>query len=129
MNLIIKQILLIGTIFLTILWIQNIDDKKYKKERKSIYDKYKFPLLVSAIIGLILNLPAFMGFNCEIKKMEYNNEISRTFIHNNNFGNHAVNDKLSWFDNGIPEQIPQNNFINKSLDNIEQQIYTDLPDF
>ena len=118
MNLIIKQILLIGTTFLTILWIQNIDDKKYKKERKTIYDKYKFPLLVSAIVGLILNIPTLIGVNWEIKKIECNDN-------SNNFQNYAVNDKLSWFDN----EIPGNKLINKSLDNIEQQIYTDLPDF
>lgn len=43
--------------FLIILWFQNNEDKKYNKTRVSIYDKYKLPLLVSSIIGLILNFP------------------------------------------------------------------------
>ena len=48
------QILIIILSFIIILWFQKYDDKKYNKKRLTFYDKYKFPLLVSSIIGLIL---------------------------------------------------------------------------
>ena len=41
MNLILKQFLIIGAVFLIILWFQQQDDKRNKRERKSFYDKYK----------------------------------------------------------------------------------------
>ena len=66
MNLILKQFLIIGAAFLIILWFQHQDDKKQKRERKSFYDKYKFPLLVSSIIGLVLNLPTLFGITLEV---------------------------------------------------------------
>jgi predicted permease len=67
MNLIIKQIIVVIITFLIILWFQNSDDKKHNRDRKSFYDKYKLPLLVSTIIGLILNLPLLFKINeCDI---------------------------------------------------------------
>ena len=61
MNLILKQILIIGATFLIILWFQNIDDKKSKRERLTLFDQYKFPILVSSIIGLLLNVFSLFG--------------------------------------------------------------------
>ena len=51
-----KYLIIIIFSFFVFLWIQIIDDKKYKITRNSLYDKYKNPLLISLIIGLILNL-------------------------------------------------------------------------
>jgi predicted permease len=56
MNIFIKYFLFIFFTFIFILWFQNNDDKKYNKNRISIYEKYKFPLLISSIVGLIINL-------------------------------------------------------------------------
>ena len=51
-----KYLIIIIFSFLIFYWIQIIDDKKYKITRNSLYEKYKNPLLISSIIGLILNL-------------------------------------------------------------------------
>jgi hypothetical protein len=107
MKLILKQFLIIGSIFLIILWFQNVDDKKHNRIRKTFYDIYKFPLLVSSIIGFILNIPTLIGFNCENNQNKYDS-LAKSFIHTN-----SLNNKLSWFNKDISEQ----------------QIYTDLPDF
>ena len=126
MNLILKQFLIIGSTFLIILWFQYQDDKKHKKKRKSFYDKYKFPLLVSSIIGLMLNLPILFDMNVKQSFSKDSNfevtivtpvekcDMAKTFIHNNNFGSHNK-DQLSWFGNGKPVS--------------DQEIFTDLPDF
>lgn len=55
MNLYLKQFIIILITFFLILWFQNCDDKKNKKERTSYHDKYKLPILVCALLGLILN--------------------------------------------------------------------------
>lgn len=122
MNLILKHFLIIGITFVIILWFQSQDDKKHKKERKSCYDEYKFPLLVSSIVGLVLNLPVLFNM-CE-KSVETlskvtvitpvkNCDIAKTFVHNNNFG--TSKEQLSWFGG------------NKLSS--DQQIFMDLPDF
>lgn len=54
MNIIVLQSLIISSIFIFIKWFQYIDDKKNNKIRISLYDKYKLPLLISSIIGLII---------------------------------------------------------------------------
>ena len=55
MNYLVKQFLIIGTTFFLILWFQNCEDAKNKKVRTTIHEKYKLPILVAAILGLILN--------------------------------------------------------------------------
>lgn len=124
MNLILKQFLIIGAAFLIILWFQQQDDKKHKRERKSFYDQYKFPLLVASIIGLVLNLPTLVGLaNCDktveslteltiITPVKKCDELAKPFVHKNNFGSHGKND-MSWFGKQASDQ----------------QIFTDLPDF
>ena len=123
MNLILKQFLIIGVTFIIILWFQYQDDKKHKRDRKSFYNKYKFPLLVSSIIGLVLNLPTLFDMN--EKSIETLTEVTiitpvekcdmaKTFVHNNNFGSHDK-EELTWFGNGKQAS--------------DQQIFTDLPDF
>ena len=65
MNRIVKQLLILVLIFLVIYWVQTIDDKNKNKKRDSLYDKIKFPLLVCAIIGLLLNLNLGGIINCK----------------------------------------------------------------
>lgn len=122
MNLILKQFLIIGVAFFIILWFQYQDDKKHKRERKSFYDQYKFPLLVSSIIGLVLNLPTLFGMGeksvetlTELTPIE-KCDMAKTFVHNNNFGSHGK-EQMTWFGNGNGKQAS------------DQQIFTDLPDF
>ena len=64
MKLIIKQIIVMIITFLIIIWFQNNDDNKQNKVRDTIYDKYKFPLLVTTIIGLIFNFSSFFKIDC-----------------------------------------------------------------
>jgi hypothetical protein len=61
MNKYLQQVIIIGSVFLIILWFQIQDDKKYNKIRYGFYDIYKFPILTSAIIGLLLNF-----YSCDI---------------------------------------------------------------
>ena len=56
MTRIVKQLLIIVFVFLLILWIQKMDDNSKNKKRENLYDKIKLPLLVSAIVGLLLNI-------------------------------------------------------------------------
>ena len=60
MGIIIKQLIIVLGIFILFVFIQDIFVKNYKEKASQremgLYDKYKFPLLVSAIVGLILNL-------------------------------------------------------------------------
>lgn len=132
MNLILKQGLIIGVSFMIILWFQTTDDKKNNRVRKTFYEQYKFPILVSSIVGLLINLPEIINLDnsestivenvtdvtiiAPSKNCEIESEFARPFINNNNFGMDLDTNKLSWFGNN-----------NKMLSN--QQIFTDLPDF
>lgn len=116
MNLILKQFLIIVSTFLVILWFQNRDDEKQKKVRTSNYDQYKFPVLVGSIVGLILNLQTILcASNLQDIASEFiimtptNDDIkmdlANTFNHSN----------VAWMKE--PKEL------------INQEIYTDLPDF
>jgi len=123
MNLILKQVLIVGSVFTILFWFQQKDDKKTKRIRKNFIDKFKLPILVSSIVGLILNFKNLTNINCNnetitevtivtpIKECTKLNEMSKPFINSNNFGTN--NNKLSWF----------------SKNPNDQQIFTDLPDF
>jgi len=63
MKLIVKQIIVMIIVFIIILWFQNNDDKKNNRTRINLFDKYKLPLLVSTIVGLILNFPILFKMN------------------------------------------------------------------
>ena len=53
----IKQIIIVVLSFILFLFIQNIDDKKNKINRnKTLYEKYKNPILFSLIIALVVNI-------------------------------------------------------------------------
>lgn len=124
MNLIFKQVLIVGFVFIIIFWFQQKDDKKTKRVRTTFFENYKLPLLVSSIIGLLLNLKTLTNFNCNnnetvtevtiitpVNDCKKINEMSKPFVNSNNFG--TKNNNLTWF----------------SKNPTEQQIYTDLPDF
>ena len=126
MNLLLKQVLIIGTIFTIILWFQEQDDKKTKRERKTFFDKYKLPLLVSSIIGLMINMQSVLNLSGEsqetltevtiitpIRNCNRLNTGAKPFMNSNNFGTQAKSNDLSWFSKNLSDQ----------------QIYTDLPDF
>ena len=80
-------------------------------------------MLVSSIVGLMLNLKNLTNLNCSnetitevtivtpVKECTKINEMSKPFINSNNFGTN--NNKLTWF----------------SKNPNDQQIFTDLPDF
>jgi hypothetical protein len=59
MKLIVKQLIVMIVVFFIILWFQNNDDKKHNRTRLTLFEKYKLPLLVSTIVGLILHFPLF----------------------------------------------------------------------
>lgn len=99
MDIRIKQLIIIILSFILTFWFQSMDDKKYKKNRLSFFDKYKFPIFVSAIVGLLLNLPELINCNP-----------SKNFI-------------LNLF------KTPKINNVTQIKDISDQQIYTDLPDF
>jgi hypothetical protein len=50
-----KQIFIVIIIFFLITWFQNVEDNKYKKKRYTFYEKYKLPIFVSALVGLVLS--------------------------------------------------------------------------
>jgi len=51
------DIIIFLIIFISVLWLQNNDDKKFNnKTRTSIYDKIKIPLFVTCCIFLVKNL-------------------------------------------------------------------------
>jgi len=56
MNIIIRNLLIVIGVFVLFVWLQYREDIQNKKKESSLYDKYKKPLLFSAIIGLILHL-------------------------------------------------------------------------
>jgi len=135
MNLILKQLCIIIGVFSITLWVQDMDDKKYNKTRSDVFDKYKFPLLMSAIIGFLINIPEI------IMKSNTNNEIPVSFINsirpNAELGSPTkqtlealpyVKQRLSRMNDSIIEPL---DLTRAKFDKPfrEQQIYTSLPDF
>ena len=96
------------------------------EERKNFIDKYKLPLLVSSIFGLIMNVPSLLNLanNSQetltevtiitpVKNCSKLSDIAKPFMNSNNFGTKTNPNDLTWF----------------SKNPSDQQIYTDLPDF
>jgi hypothetical protein len=159
MNHIIKQLLIVLITFLLILWFQRCDDKKNNKIRKTLYEKYKLPLLVSSIVGLLLqaNIRKKKFISWDSTELYAESPVSIDMIDtigppspNNILRNPKLhllfNDKIesSNFTNNILPPTsnilpPTNNILQepklnlpKIIDNSKfsnQQIYTDLPDF
>ena len=65
MKLIFKQIIVIILTFIIILWFQNMDDKKQNIKRLTLFDKFKFPVLFSSIIGLLLSYNNIFIADCK----------------------------------------------------------------
>ena len=82
-----------------IYWFQYQDDKKTKRKRVTFYEKYKFPLLISSIIGLLLTM---------LNKIE----VSETTL------------IVASSNNSCVQESP---LINKQIS--DQEVFTDLPDF
>lgn len=130
MNLFLKQFLVISCVFLIILLFQNLEDKKQNRIRKTFYEKFKLPLLISSITGLIINLPGLfsdqgsgqvvesvgIAFVAPVVQPDIPSvsEMSKAFIPNNNFGSNIEPNKLSWY---------------PGKDLSELDINTALPDF
>jgi hypothetical protein len=100
MNIILKQLLIIGATFFIILWFQNCEDKKNNKERNTLQDKYKLPILVSAVVGLILNFKEIFNDN--------------------------VQENVEIIISEVPSKIIQSKGLPSDMN---QHIYTDMPDF
>jgi hypothetical protein len=69
----IKKIIILITIFIIIICIQNYDDYKNKNIRRTIFDKYKLPLLVSSLCGFFItfnnnNLLLYNDLSLDIKE-------------------------------------------------------------
>ena len=139
MNHIIKQLLIVLITFLLILWFQKCDDKKNNKIRKTLYEKYKLPLLVSSIVGLLLqaNIRKKKFITWDSTELYINSPISIDMI--DTIGPPSPTNILrnsNLFINKLP---PTNNILPQPklnlpqiIDNSKfsnQQIYTDLPDF
>jgi hypothetical protein len=158
MNHIIKQLLIVLITFLLILWFQRCDDKKNNKIRKTLYEKYKLPLLVSSIVGLLLqaNIRKKKFISWDSTELYAESPVSidmidtigppspNNILRNPNF--HLLFNKK--IESSVPNIIlsstnnnlsPTNNILPqpklnlpKIIDNSKfsnQQIYTDLPDF
>lgn len=125
MNLIIKQILIVFSVFLIILWFQHLDDKRNKKQRTTYYQKFKLPLFVAAITGLILSLYEYISNTNKIfvtpTITETQNGIKSLSDSVKN-GNNNLNTKINNFSNTIINPNAKNNISG-------QDIFTDLPDF
>lgn len=116
MNLILKQLIIIAGTFLVILWFQNVDDKKHNKTRETIYEKYKFPILVSAIIGLVINIPEIIS---STNNQSCQDITEFTFI----TPIKEIAQKIPKISNIDLTRPFSKNIIS------EQKIFTDLPDF
>ena len=120
MDLILKQLIIIAGTFLVILWFQNVDDRKHNKTRDTFYEKYKFPILVSSIIGFVINIPEIIssvsGESCD------NGVAEITFF--------TTGEPIKQIAKNI-EKISPVDLARKTMRNVvsEQQIFTDLPDF
>jgi hypothetical protein len=153
MNHIIKQLLIVLITFLLILWFQKCDDKKNNKIRKTLYEKYKLPLLVSSIVGLLLqaNIRKKKFISWDSTELYIESPISIDMIdtigppsptnilrNSNLFINKLppTNNILPPTNNILPPTNnilpPTNNILPPKLNLPQisnQQIYTDLPDF
>ncbi len=119
MNNIIKQVIIIISCFLLILWFQEIDDKKSKRVRTSMFDQYKVPLIVSSIVGLFLNL----NLNADIFNQLFCKDINLT-------PQNVITQNITP-ENVIPENPINLNNINRDIIKpiARQDIYTEMPPF
>jgi hypothetical protein len=72
-----NQVIVIAIIFFLIYWFQNIEDTKYKKNRITFYEKYKYPVFVSALVGLVFS---YCNVSETIKKIKPNIREQQIYI-------------------------------------------------
>jgi|LauGreDrversion4_2_1035121.scaffolds.fasta_scaffold191720_2 hypothetical protein len=63
MKLIMKQILIVVSSFFIIFWLQKKEDKRTNRVRNTPYERFKFPLLVSSMVGLLFTMKEFICSN------------------------------------------------------------------
>ena len=63
MKLIMKQVLIVVSSFFIIFWLQSKEDKRTNRVRSTSYEKFKFPILVSSMIGLLFTMKDFLCGN------------------------------------------------------------------
>jgi hypothetical protein len=63
MKLIMKQILIGVSSFFIIFWLQSKEDKRNNRVRNTPYEKFKFPILVASMIGLLFTMKEFIHTN------------------------------------------------------------------
>ena len=128
MKSIIKQFIIVILSFGLIMWVQCTDDKKHGIIRQSWWDKLQFPLLVSCLIGLVLNLPFL--FHCADNSVDTTNSSDMKDLVSETANKPFLQELLT---PSKTEVQP----IKKSIEPInpliaplsDQTIYTDLPDF
>lgn len=105
---IIKKVLLVLIVFTAILWFQNKDDELNNRKREGLYEKYKFPTLVSSIVGLLLtiNIDNLFPF------MQCNEEVNQLIV---------ISPRIN------PRVNPKTELNNTNI--TDQQVFTDFPDF
>jgi len=139
MKSIIKQLMIVVLSFALILWVQNNDDKKNGVVRQSLWDKINFPLLVSCLIGLVLNLPFL--FHCADNSTDTSNSSELKDLVSETGNKPFLQELLTPSKTEIGQVTIPKTKINKSDEFIslpinpliapisDQSIYTDLPDF
>ena len=123
MKLILKQFGIIIVVFSITLWVQQMDDKKYNKTRIDFFDKYKFPLLMSSIIGLLINVPEL------IMKMNTNDNLIPVSFINSIRPNAELDSPIKQTLGALPFEKLRHNCGKGNKLFSEQQVYTNLPDF
>lgn len=63
MKLIMKQMLIVVSSFFIIFWLQSKEDKRTNKVRNTPYEKFKFPILVASMVGLLFTMKEFIHSN------------------------------------------------------------------
>ena len=58
-----KQILIVVSSFFIIFWLQKKEDKRTNRVRNTPYERFKFPLLVSSMVGLLFTMKEFICSN------------------------------------------------------------------
>ena len=125
MNPILKQISMLFIIFMIILWFQKMDDKKNKRVRTTYYEKYKLPLLVVSIVGLLINMNIYKMFGLEECQQITHLTIIKPDINSNKILKPILKNRYHNSLENPTNPIPKLN----SLDITDQEIFTDLPDF
>jgi hypothetical protein len=123
MNLILKQLIIVAITFAVVYWFQDKEDKKNKVVRKTYYEQFKLPVLISAIVGFLLNITSTK----DIVPVKF--EESPVIQTNPVTINPITEINKPQLIGGVDILPIQNAFDSIISGNIDQDIYTDLPDF